>query len=54
MLFIFGKKGKPLDSVVAILKTIPETAVDGLVWKFEGLHSNQEKVKWAFKNNSKS
>jgi len=32
MLFIFGKKGKPHDSVTATLKTSPQIAVDGLVW----------------------
>lgn len=29
-MFIFGKKGKPLDSVAVILKTSPETVVDRL------------------------
>lgn len=33
MLLIFGKKGKPHHSVAATLKTSPETAVEGLVWK---------------------
>lgn len=33
MFFVFDKKGKPHDSVAATLKTSPETAVDGLVWK---------------------
>lgn len=52
MLFIFGKKGKPLNSVGAILKTSPETAVDRLAWKF-GAYIKIRK-KWTFKNNSKS
>lgn len=34
MLFIFGKKGKPHDSIAATLKTSPETAVDGFVWNW--------------------
>jgi hypothetical protein len=33
IVLIFGKNGKPHDSVAAILKTIPETVMDRLVWK---------------------
>lgn len=42
MLFIFGKKGKPHDSVAATLKTSPETAGDGLVWNSEAYFKSQK------------
>lgn len=56
MLFFFGiKKGKPHDSVAATLRTSPETAVDGLVWKLRlTLKIRKEATKWALKNNKTS
>lgn len=53
MLFIFGTKGRPHDSVAATLKTSPETVMDELVWKLRlTLKIRKEATKWAFKNNS--
>lgn len=45
------RANKPHDSVVAILKTSPETVVDGLAWKLGLiLKIKKEATKRAFKN----